>query len=418
MGTRLILLWALASAAIGACDAPADSSADAAPIADVAADAAPDAAPDTAPDTAADAVPDAAADADAAPTCPESPDFSSPLEASDAAETCAVDLGGATLLGEGVTVSRLAMALSTLDAYLVAGATGDSVTLWTVAPGSAPAAESWPALGLRAGPFVVTSEKSGPMVCWGDAEGLRFARPGQPAATSVADAEPVAMFARPDGGARILFQTTETLFLLTTDAEGLEEARHYVNSRAKVARAYAHEEDGFVLVPYIGPASDQPLFFQTSSLQGGECSLPVPFGVSPGADAAVVGTGLAYGLALMAWTRPASAACEAREVLHVRTLNELVFSVPSGVPFGSHVEFVPAGALAAAVTVSGDEAGTGWRVAGRFLDLAGRVPGAVRTGFSVADADTPEIWAVGRYRGKYRLVWAQGERVQSRGFCF
>ncbi|MEZ4265548.1 MAG: hypothetical protein R3F39_04155 [Myxococcota bacterium] len=417
-------LFVCLSALISGCDDSPGAGADA--TADVTKDAAAEVATDAdvAPDVAVDATPDSALDAETGPDavtpplCPESPDFSSPLEATEAAETCTAELGGAAILGEGVTATRLALAMTGLDAYVVAAATGESVTLWTVAPGAETASESWPAEGLRAGPFLAISGKGAVMVSWGDALGLRFARPGEAAVTSVADAAPVAMFARPDGGARVLFETPETLFLLTTDAAGAEEARHFVNSRAKVARAFAHEEDGFVLVPYTGPAADQPLFYQTSSLQGGECSLPVPFGVAPGADAQLAGTGLAYGLALMAWTRPASADCARREVLHVRTLNELVFSVPSAVAFGSHVEFLAAGPLAAAVTVSADEAGTGWRVVSQFLDLANRVPGAATSGFGVSDASPPEIWTAGRYRGKYRLVWADGQTVKSRAFCF
>jgi hypothetical protein len=236
--------------------------------------------------------------------------------------------------------------------------------------------------------------------------------------TSAADAEPIAIFARPEGGARVLFQTADTLFLLTATAEGAEVQRHFVNNRDKVVRAAAHEEDGFVLVPYIGPGADQPLFFQSSSLTGGECSLPVPFGVAPGADARVLGTGLAYGLAVMAWTRPATADCARRDVLHVRTLNELVFSVPSAVAFGERVDILAAGALAAAVTVSADAAGTGWQLASQFLDLAAGEPGAARVGFGVSDAPPPEVWAVGRYRGKYRAVWGEGTAVLSRAFCF
>ena len=375
------------------------------------------------PDAGADK--DAAHDVDGDGAVEDPPDVAPPVcleplppvAPTAAADTCDKPTSEPLLVTADADLLHLDLAAQTASSYLVAAAAPGEVRAWRVTGNQVVDTHQWPAPALDAGPWAAAEEGGGYLIVWGDGGDVRFARPGEDAVNVGGGGTPLGVLAAPMG-ARILVRGDDIVDVVTTDSAGAEEARHYVNASAKIGQVWFLQEGGFILMPYSTPDEPQSLWYQTSSLAGGQCSLPAPYGYGPGAEAEIHTVGLAYGIAVFAWTLDPGAGCPAQHRIQVRTGIAEVLHVDSAWPLDAGAAVLADELVATVFTVVPDEAAGGFFAAAQFLDMPAAAPGASAAGLSVTGGGVPALWAVDRDRGKYVLGWAGADGVTVQSFCF
>lgn len=384
------------------------------------ADADPDAGPDPEPDGAPDTLPDTGsepdADADAGPpiVCPDP----EPPPLGDQADLCAAAASDVLTLPTDSPVIALALGRGPSNQAGVGAVTEDGKAyLWRGPLGGDPEAlGAWSLDGPLAGRLSVMTLESGYALVWGDDAGTHIGLADGSQLTVNTGARPIAAFASPSGW-RFVGAEPLAYWIFSVSPEGAQEASHLVNNADEVGELWVAVEGELVWVPFTGPEPSQPLWFQTGSTIGGQCSLPTPLDVSIGVGSSVLATSMSYGVGLFAYVQPGEAGCPDRHRLLATSDLGGGFEGDSPMPFGPSARYVAMDKRAALVTLDPGEAQ--WQARALFVGLPESQVGLQGAGVSHPGAP-PTDWQIYRDRDGYMLGWAPADAtgVRLQRFCF